>query len=169
MGGQDDDGATTGVRLWKQPPIVKVYEAFTAVTAGRVSVTGPGRAKVTSSNGARTYDVWWSEQDATVYSNDNGSKWQGYAGYPIIAVLLVQGRLTADPTLMAPLASVDWHALNERYKRRYDEAVAHVLDGAGAAGADPEAIAAEAERVAAQLAGLKLLWPGERKRPRASA
>ncbi len=138
---------------WKQPPLAKIYEAFSAVAAGRVAVTAPGRAAVTSSNGARTYDVWW-DGDA-VFANDNASKWQGYAGYPIVAVLLELGRLRADPALMAPLAGVDWHALNERFKRRYDEAVELVLAEAARNGADADAIAAAARDVAAQLAALR--------------
>ncbi len=150
---------------WRQPPIVKVYEAFSAVAAGRVEMLLPGTARVTSSNGARTYNVRWSPDGSAVVSDDNGSRWQGYAGYPIIAVLLEQGRLRADRSLLEPLATADWHALNERFKRRYDDAVAHVLTEAERTGADPAAIAAEAERVAAQLADLRLL----RYSPRPSA
>ncbi len=143
-------------RLWKQPPIAKVYEAFSAVAAGRVDVTGPGKAVVTSSDGGRTYDVWWDDEVRAVFSTDNASKFQGYTGYPVIAVLLVLGRLHAEPALMAPLARVDWHELNARYKRQYDAAVGHALAEAEAAGADRKAISAAAEDVAAQLAGLAL-------------
>lgn len=149
--------AASAAKPWKQPPLVKVYEAFSAVAAGRVELTSPDRATVASSNGAKTYDVRWSGDASAIVSDDNGSRWQGYAGYPIIAVLLVLGRLHADPALMAPLAGVDWHELNERFKRKYDEAVAHVLEEAGAAGADAEAIAAEARRVAAQFGDLRLV------------
>jgi hypothetical protein len=157
------------VRPWKQPPLVKVYEAFTAVAAGRVGVVAPGQALVTSSNGSRAYDVRWGEDGASITSNDNGSRWQGYTGYPIIAVLLTQGRLHADPALMAPLAGVDWHALNERFKRKYDEVVRHVLDEAGTHGADPGAIAAAAESVATQLAELRLVRLGGPGRKSGSA
>lgn len=148
---------------WKQPPLVKVYEAFSAVAAGRVEMLEPGRARVGSSDGAKTYDVRWSPDGSAIVSDDNGSRWQGYAGYPILAVLLEQGRLHADRALMAPLAGVDWHALNERFKRRYDEAVAHALARAHEAGADPAAITAAAESVAAQLADLKLVRYGGRR------
>ena len=151
-----------GGKPWRQPPLAKVYEAFGAVGGGRVHVTEPGRAVVTSSDGARTYDVWWDDAGA-VFSNDNASKFQGYAGYPIIAVLLVLGRLRADPSVMTPLAGVDWHALNERLKRRYDEAVACALEEARAAGADAGAVVAAAEDVAAQLAGLGLRRLGGRR------
>ena len=153
--GADDGQRELQAGLWKQPPVAKVYEAFGAVAGGRVALTGAGHALVTSSNGERTYDVWWDDGDG-VFSSDNASKFQGYTGYPIIAVLLALGRLHADPAVMAPLAGVDWHALNQRFKRRYDDAVAHVLAEARAAGADSDAIVAAAEDVAAQLAGIRL-------------
>ena len=149
---------------WKQPPLVKVYEAFSAVAAGRVEIVEPGRARVTSSNGSRVYDVWWDDEARAFFSSDNGSKWQGYAGYPIVAVLLVLGRLRAEAALLAPLAGVDWHELNERFKRRYDEAVSQVLEEVQAAGADAAPISAAAGDVAAQLAGLRLVRLTGRRR-----
>jgi hypothetical protein len=152
-----NDGGSGATRLWKQPPVAKVYEAFGAVAAGRVQLTGPGRAVVTSSNGQRTYDVWWENGGLAVFSTDNASKFQGYAGYPIVAVLLVLGVVRADTALMTPLANIDWHELNARFKRRYDEAVDHALSEVAAAGADAGAITAAAESVAAQLSRLDLV------------
>jgi hypothetical protein len=152
-----NDGGSAGTRPWKQPPVAKVYEAFSAVAAGRVQLTGPGRAIVRSSNDQRAYDVWWEDGGLTVFSTDNASKFQGYAGYPIIAVLLVLGVVHADTAVMTPLAHIDWHELNARFKRRYDEAVDHALSEAAAAGADAGAITAAAESVAAQLGRLELV------------
>ena len=77
---------------WKLPPRAKVFEAFTAVADGRVRLTGPGSATVTSSGGDKTYDVEWSDDGRMVTANDNASYWQGYLGYPILAVLLVPRR-----------------------------------------------------------------------------
>ena len=83
---------------WKQPPQAKIYEAFSALADGRVRLAGPGAAAVVSSNGDKTYTVEWAEVGGglTVTANDNASYWQGYAGYPIIAALLLLGRLHAD-------------------------------------------------------------------------
>ena len=112
---------------WKLPPRAKVFEAFTAVADGRVRLTGPGSATVVSSGGDKTYDVEWSEDGRTVTANDNASYWQGYLGYPIVAVLLARGELRAGEDAVAALAGVPWHELNKRHKRDYDAAVAHVL------------------------------------------
>ena len=121
---------------WKLPPRAKVFEAFTAVADGRVRLTGPGSATVTSSGGDRTYDVGWSDDGRTVTANDNASYWQGYLGYPIVAVLLARGVLHAGDDVVAALAGVPWHDLNKQYRRDYDAAVAHVLEGLPAAARD---------------------------------
>ena len=149
---------------WKPPPRAKVFEAFSAVADGRVRVTGPGSAVVLSSGGDKTYDVTWSEDGRTISANDNASYWQGYAGYPILAALLVRGELHAGEDAVRALAGVPWHDLNKRFKRDYDAAVAHVL--AGLPGDGPEAAAVEAavDDVLEQLAALDL-QRGPRRRP----
>lgn len=149
---------------WKLPPRAKVFEAFSAVADGRVRVTGPGSATVTSSAGDKTYDVEWSEDGRTVSANDNASYWQGYAGYPILAVLLVRGELHAGDEMIRTLAGVHWHDLNKRFKRDYDAAVAHVLAGLPSEGPDAGEIEAAVDDVLQQLAALDL-QRGPRRRP----
>ena len=116
-----------------------------------------------SSGGDKTYDVEWSEDGRTVAANDNASYWQGYLGYPVIAVLLARGELRAADDAVAALAGVPWHELNKRHRRDYDAAVAHVL------GSLPKDSAALVERqvddVVAQLAALDLQRAGRGRRP----
>jgi hypothetical protein len=130
---------------------------------GRVRLVGPRSATVTSSGGDKTYDVGWSEDGRTVAANDNASYWQGYLGYPIIAVLLARGELRAAEEAVAALAGVPWHELNKRYRRDYDAAVAHVL------GSLPKDRAGLVERqvddVVAQLEALDLQRAGRGRRP----
>jgi hypothetical protein len=71
---------------WKSPPKAKVYEALSAVADGRVTLMGGEKAEVVSSDGTKTYHVEWSPDSNQITSNDNASYWQGYMGYPIIAV-----------------------------------------------------------------------------------
>lgn len=54
----------------KLPPIEKIYEAYSAIADGRVTL-GDGQAKVTSSDGAKTYTVSWNESEYR--SNDNAT------------------------------------------------------------------------------------------------
>jgi hypothetical protein len=138
------------------PKKAKVYEALGAVADGRVRLVGPARAEVVSSTGERTYTVTWSDDGRAFSSNDNASYWQRSMGYPIIAVLLAEGRLAYDPALAAPLAGVAWKRLIEGFKRDYDKAVTAALQAAEEHGADRAAIVAHAEAIYAQLEALRL-------------
>jgi hypothetical protein len=111
---------------------------------------------VVSSTGERTYTVTWSDDGRAFSSNDNASYWQRSMGYPIIAVLLTEGRLAYDPALAAPLAGVAWKRLIEGFKRDYDKAVTTALQAAEEHGADRAAIVAHAEAIYAQLEALRL-------------
>ena len=144
---------------WKQPPIAKVYEALSAVGGGRVKLTGGTSAQVVSSSGDKTYTVRWSPDGGEITSDDNATRWQGYLGYPIIAVLLFIGRLPYDPVVAQRLAGVPWHDLNSQYKRNYDAAVNHVLEGLRQRGIDAGAIQTEVVRIHRALAGLGLERP----------
>lgn len=144
---------------WKQPPITKVYEALSAVADGRVKRTGETSAQVVSSGGDKTYTVKWSPDGGEITSDDNATRWQGYLGYPIIAVLMFVSRVPYNPAVARWLAGVPWHDLNMRYKRNYDAAVDDVLEGVRLGGGDVGAVRAEAERIHGALARLGLKRP----------
>ena len=128
----------------KLPPIAKVYEAWSAVADGRVKLhPDERRATVTSSNGEKEYTVSWDEDGAAYSSNDNATYWQGYAGYPVIAVLMEQGELPLDRAAAEAFAHVDWTELNERQKRDYAAAVREVVDERGLDAAQADAAAHE--------------------------
>lgn len=108
----------------KLPPQEKVCEAWSALIDGRVSVSG-STAEVVSSNGEKTYHLKW--RDGLLFSDDNSTYWQGYAGYPVIAVLMHRGLLPYDEGAARLFSGIDWHAFNKRHKRDYAAAVSEVL------------------------------------------
>ena len=136
----------------KLPPIEKVYEALSAVADGRVTQhPGERQATVVSSNGSKAYTVTWSEDGSTYSSNDNATYWQGYAGYPVIAVLMEQGRLPLDRAVADGFAHVNWTVLNERCRRDYARAVRAVVDERGLDAARVEAAARSVRDTLAEL------------------
>lgn len=148
---------------WDMPPLAKVYEALSAVADGRVRILSETSAEVLSSERDKTYTVKWSRDWRSVTSNDNATRWQGYIGYPIIAALLVAGRIAYDKRLGATLAGVPWHALNKQHKRDYAAAVEHVLRELAERGSDPNEIRAEARGIYDALAALQLERPEPKK------
>jgi hypothetical protein len=115
---------------WKMPPKAKVYEALSAVVDGRVFLQSACEASVTSSSGNKAYVVRWNDDFTGISSNDNASFYQGYIGYPIIAVLLKTGTLKADLDSSEKLKGIPWKKINDQFKRNYDKAVDFVLDEA---------------------------------------
>ncbi|WP_418979852.1 hypothetical protein [Adlercreutzia equolifaciens] len=75
----------------KLPPVEKVYEAWTALVDDRYDLS-PEALIVRSSDGSKEYRVTWDDE-GRYRSNDNATFWQGYAGYPVIMALMLQGRV----------------------------------------------------------------------------
>jgi hypothetical protein len=153
------------MEAWRLPPRAKVFEALSAVADGRVRLTGPGSATVTSSGGDKVYDVAWSEDGRTIAANDNASYWQGYLGYPALAVLLTRGELRAGEDVVRALAGVPWHDLNTRFRRDYEAAVTAALTELPEGAPGPQAVERAVDDVMDQLAALDLQRAGRGRRP----
>lgn len=113
----------------KLPKVEKIYEAYSVLADGRFDLA-PDHLLVRSSDGLKEYKVTWD--DAGNYrSNDSATYWQGYAGYPVIAALLLQGRLPLDEEVAAWFTGIPWKVLNDAHKRDYAAAAAEAFERAG--------------------------------------
>lgn len=147
----------------KMPPIQKILEAYTAIVDKHVELKN-NEALVTSSNDAKTYTVSW--EDNIYHSNDNATYWQGYAGYPIIAVLMLQGKIPFDQKLADNFASVNWNEVNAKFKRNYAKAASEVIKEKGL---DEKEVMVELERVYEALKDLPItIKRGALRPPKAS-
>jgi hypothetical protein len=149
---------------WKMPPPIKVYEALGAIGDGRVRLEDEHHAQVESSEGDKTYQVEISDDGREVSSNDSGSYWQGYLGYPAVAVLIVRGIYRPPAKVIDALAGIPWKEINRRFKNDYEKTLAEVNQTVEASGHDPDAIASEVEAI---IETLRKLAPtrGKRRRP----
>lgn len=107
----------------KMPPIEKVYEAWTALADNRVKMNEDS-AKVYSSDGSKEYTVRFHGD--LFSSDDNGTYWRGYAGYPVIAVLMLQGRLPYNQEEASLWKNINWTDLNKKHKNNYAAAVEEI-------------------------------------------
>ncbi len=112
----------------KLPPIEKIPEAYSAIEDERVSLS-ENYALVKSSNKEKEYLIKW--KDNVYYSNDNSTYWQGYPGYPIIAVLMLQGKLSLNKEIIKYFKNVNWNKLNSDNKRDYHASLEQVLANIG--------------------------------------
>ncbi len=161
------------MRKLRMPPRIKVLEAAGALADGRVSVESLlplARARVSSSDGSRVYDVAVATVGTRVfraYSSDNGTLLRGYVGYPIIAVLMEEGVLPRDPVVEEALRGVPWRRLNEELKR-YALVLERVLAAAEERGVPRGRILAYMDRVYGLLRGLTVYLDSSLARREAS-
>lgn len=141
------------------PPIEKIYEALTAIADGRVKFEGDknraeGKAHVEASSSEKCYEVTWELN--TYSSNDKGTYWQGYPGYPVVAVLMLQGKLPYDENLARQLSNINWKEVIRRHGNDYRAAVSEVLDKRGIdareAGVSAQAAFSDLERLPIAIA-----------------
>lgn len=137
----------------KLPPIQKIYEAYSALADDRFDLR-PEEATITSSDGSRTYTVRW--QDGLYRSTDNATYWQGYAGYPVIVVLLLQGLLPYDAEIAGWFKGIPWKALNDAHKRDYGAALQEAFQMAGLTEEQTARAEAKAAEDMAALAALDI-------------
>lgn len=144
----------------KTSPDSKVYEALSALADKRVEKVDEQTYYVESSDHSKRYTV---KIDGNIYSsNDNATYWQHYAGYPIIAVLFLQGKLTYEEKLLPLFTNIPWKKLNTKYKNKYDSAIAEAFSNQ-----DEETrneIAEEVKKIQDQLSQLPFEVKGNREK-----
>ena len=134
----------------KLPPPEKAAEAYSAIADGRVTLfAAEERAEVISSDGEKKYAVAWRGNVYT--STDNATRWQGYAGYPVLAVLMLQGRLPLDREVAALFSGINWTELNRKHRRDYAAALDAVVR---ARNMDAAAVRAAMDQVFERLSAL---------------
>jgi hypothetical protein len=152
--------------IWKKPPQAKIYEALTAIADGRVKLLEGQSAEVASSDRSKKYSVAWSEDLKAFTSNDNASYWQGYMGYPIVAVLMLLGKVGFSREAADLLAGIPWKQLNKRFRNDYTKAVESVLNDLEATRVGArQTITDEVDGIMAQIERLELEKLLRRRRP----
>lgn len=132
------------MKYWNLPPEIKIYEALSAIADDRVQKVGDNHYSVLSSARSKSYDVHLGPGAKQVTSNDNGSYWRGYLGYPAVAVLMLEGRLPFDMDIATLISDIEWKDLNDSLRNDYYAAIRHVLDGVRSSHGSAAASAAEA-------------------------
>jgi hypothetical protein len=144
------------------------YEAIGALGDRRAQLEHEWHASVVSSDHSKSYQVEISADGREVSSNDNASYWQGYLGYPAIAVMLKRGLCPIRAEAISPLSGIPWNELNRRFRNEYSRTIGEVMRRAKERGFDSKMITAETEAVLSQLREFAPLWGARRRLARSS-
>ena len=102
--------------FWQMPPRIKILEALGAVADERIIVSiGKNQAMVHASNGKKTYNVSYNESQNSIVSNDNGSYFAGFIGYPAVAMLMKIGKLQCNDRYSTLFKGLKWKPINDRF------------------------------------------------------
>ncbi len=145
------------MELLRLPPKIKILEALSAVYGDRVKVVNDKFCRVTSSDGTRVYNVFLDLEQRLAYSDDNGTRYRRYIGYPIISFLIVKGVVPADNEIGEIIRGVKWKQLNEKYKK-YDIVMNEIYKILIMYGIDRKRVEKYIENVMNILRGLKLKY-----------
>lgn len=111
----------------KIPPKEKIHEAISVLADGRIEVRGTC-AYITSSDYSKQYTIISNDNKTSFTSNDNATYWQGYPGYPVLAVLMQMGMLPVPQDLISHFKNINWNKLNAKHKRNYVAAADEALN-----------------------------------------
>lgn len=138
----------------KIPPIEKIPEAYSALVDERVNMK-ENEAEVDSSDYSKKYIVKWEEN---IYSSsDNASFWQGYPGYPIIAVLMIQKKLSYNIEVANYFKGINWKSLNKKYKNNYSKALNEIMENLKEKDIDVDKINSEIKKVYEEIKNLDII------------
>lgn len=110
---------------WEIPPRIKVYEAFGCLSDKRMDIDG-NQAKIYSSSRGKYYTVTFDPESNAIMSNDNGSYWKNYLGYPAIAFLMQIGKLKRYPLYESALGDIPWKDINTEFKNDFSKTEQHI-------------------------------------------
>jgi hypothetical protein len=149
---------------WKIPPRIKVHEALGCIADKRIIVKG-NEAEVFSSSREKSYSVRYDPEKKAIMTNDNGSYWVGYLGYPSIAFLMLKGVVGYNPIYAEALKDIPWKDVNQKFKNDFEKTEEYVNDLAKARGVHVEELDKEIDRIYEQIKKLDLEMLGEKTKP----
>lgn len=148
---------------WELPPRIKIYEALGCIADKRVEVNDK-EARVYSSRGDKYYNVEYDGKNA-IMSNDNGSYWKGYLGYPSIAFLMIHNMIKFNQKIALSLKDIKWKDVNTKFKNDFEKTENYVLDIVKQRGFDIDELKSEVNNILKQIKELDLDLYGKKTKP----
>ena len=151
--------------VWEKPHISKIYEALTALADSRIELLSPQKAKCYSSSDNKFYEIEYDPKSDSIISNDNSAFYTGSLSYPMIAFLMLTGRIAYEKKLERPLSGIHWKDINQKFNNDYDSAVDYVLSRLKDKGVSVDFVRDEIGKIYKIVCSLKLNHLGEKRLP----
>jgi len=149
---------------WEVPPKIKVYEALGAIADQRIDCDG-NSAKVFSSNRNKYYSVIYDPKKRAIMSNDNGSFFVGYLGYPAIALLMLKGVLPFSNFFSEALEGIAWKDINQKNENDFDKTLHQVHEVLKEKNINVEQLTSFVDTVIIEIKNEEFLFLGKKKAP----
>jgi len=150
--------------IWKKPHILRIYEALTAIADDRIEMNG-NRATFYSSSSEKFYNVEYDPINGGIMSNDNVAYYTFSLSYPMIAYLMLVGKIPYEQKLLEILKDICWDDLNKQFKNDYDKTIKAVLGELKSEGTDVEFVRNEIQKIYNFVCGLQIKTFGKLQRP----
>lgn len=151
--------------FWKTPHINKVYEALSAIADNRIQLISETQATLTSTSGNKSYTINYDLATGAMMSNDNSAYWTDSLSYPMIAFLMMTGRLNYDVKYLPLLANIKWKDINQKFKNDFDKSTDFVLSDIKSKGYPVDDLIKEVEKVYSKVCDLKINQFGHKIKP----
>lgn len=149
---------------WKIPPKIKAYEALWTISDNRIELVDD-EIRVYSSSRNKYYNIWYNEKENAIMTNDNGSFWQWYLGYPAIAYLMYIGKISYDVRFAEALKWIAWKDINQKFKNNWKKTERLVCNIVKEKGLKVSEFLEEIENIMKQIEKLDLNLLGKKKKP----
>lgn len=153
------------MEYWKPAHHSKAYEALTAIADKRIELTGESTAVCTSSSRGKAYELTYDPETNSMMSNDNTAFWTGSISYPMVAFLMLKGKIAYHSNLLEIFKDIRWKDIIQQNKKSYDKAVEVVLTDLAARGTDMDFVRKEMAKIHSEIAELKLGILGSKRYP----
>jgi len=112
----------------KLPPKIKIYEALWAVADDRLEIFWllENEGKCYSSSGNKYYTIQYDEASNSIMTNDNGSYWKWYLGYPAIAFLMKKWIIIYDKIYSEVLKGIARKDINQKFANDFDKTAEYI-------------------------------------------
>ena len=152
------------IMIWKTPHISKIYEALTVIADGRMEING-NKAKCYLSSSDRFFDIKYDPIIGSIMSNDNAAFYTKSLSYPMIAFLMLIGKIPYEQKLLEIFRDICWEDIYKKFKNDYDKSIKAVLGELKREGEDVEFIRRETENIYNFVRKMEVKTLGELQKP----